>query len=114
MKIQSLNVLKFVMAIFVIVAHTLCLTGMHNVISDSRIITFVIRVAVPVFFIISGYLLFRKMTIKKFVYASVIFSLAFAGILDQAPTMDFFMFLTPLIVIASFEDEESDKPKLLY
>lgn len=59
-------------------------------------------------------IVFRKMTIKKFVYASVIFSLACAGIFDQAPTMDFFMFLTPLIVIASFEDEESDKPKLLY
>lgn len=46
-------------------AHTLCLSGMHNFISDSRILTFIIRVAVPVFFIISGFLLFRKMNLKE-------------------------------------------------
>lgn len=59
-------------------------------------------------------LTFKKMTTHKFVYISVILSLALAGILDQAPSMDFFMRLAPLLVIASFEKEESDKPKLLY
>lgn len=59
-------------------------------------------------------LTFRKMTAKKFVYVSIILSLACAGILDQAPSMDFFMMLTPLLVISSFEKEENKKTEKLY
>lgn len=59
-------------------------------------------------------LTFRKMTVKKFVYISIILSLAMAGIFDQAPSMDFFMTLTPLLVIASFEKEEKEEIQRLY
>lgn len=63
--IQSISVIKFVMAFFVIVAHTLCLNNMDNLIASTPIMKYCLNVAVPVFFIISGFLLFRKMNLRE-------------------------------------------------
>lgn len=64
-KIHSIDLLKFLMAIFVIMAHTLALMNMKNIVTGVPIISYVLRGAVPVFFIVSGFLLFRKMNLKK-------------------------------------------------
>lgn len=67
----------------------------------------VVGSSILVYFYLEKYrLVFRRMTMHKLVYISLLIGLAFAGIFDQAPTMDFFMFLTPFLVIASFENNE--------
>ena len=49
---------------------------------------------------------FRKLTIKKTAFVFSIIAIALTGITDQAPTMDFFVFLIPLIIIASIEKDK--------
>lgn len=57
-KINSLDITKFILSIFVIALHTLYL--IPNEFANIRIISTILHVAVPFFFITSGYLLFRK------------------------------------------------------
>jgi len=64
-RISSLDLLRFTMAIFVIAAHTFALVNMENLVTSVPIISYILRVAVPVFFIVSGFLLFRKMNVSK-------------------------------------------------
>ena len=67
----------------------------------------VVGSSILVYFYLEKYrLVFRRMTMHKLVYISLLIGLAFAGIFDQAPTMDFFMFLMPFLTIASFENNE--------
>ena len=60
-EIESIDFTKFIMSLFVIAFHTLYLVP--NEISSIRILLVIFQVAVPFFFITSGYLLFRKVVI---------------------------------------------------
>lgn len=68
--------------------------------------------------LLMGYLYFKKysiafknLTIKKMLYVSCLLAIALTGITDQAPTMDFFMFVIPLIIVSSIEKQEEDFQK---
>ncbi len=81
MRINSIDITKFLLSFVVIALHTLYLT--ENPISDIRLIYIFFKLAVPFFFITSGYFLFRKVTLtldnlgKKhiFMYLKYIFKL---------------------------------------
>lgn len=57
-RINSIDIVKFIFSFFVIALHTIFLN--KNLISNNRIFITIFHVAVPFFFITSGYLLFRK------------------------------------------------------
>lgn len=60
-QIYIFDIMKFIFSFFVIALHTLYL--IPNYFQDIRILIVIFHLAVPVFFIISGYLLFRKIEI---------------------------------------------------
>lgn len=60
-QIYTFDIIKFIFSFFVIALHTLYL--IPNWFKDIRIFLVIFHVAVPVFFMISGYLLFRKVAI---------------------------------------------------
>jgi len=57
-RINSIDIVKFILSFFVIALHTFFQN--ENLINNNRIFITIFHVAVPFFFITSGYLLFRK------------------------------------------------------